>query len=178
MQKTVTALTELRNHWHAEGCPSVAQIAKKANVPNATANRYFTGITKGGAAETIRALAIAMDRPDIAEALPYTGLTESRSEDYIIELVQQWREKSQQEMAELSARHKKELDDLILNHRVERDEWYEQRKALHKEREKLCESFDAALASRDKQIKIHCIEKWSAFVLLIVAVFMHIARCI
>ena len=76
MQKTSQALADLRRHWREDGCPSIAKIAKKANVPSATANRYLTGVTKGGAPETIRALAIAMDRRDIAESLPYIGIGE------------------------------------------------------------------------------------------------------
>ena len=76
MHDTTKALADLRAHWHAEGCPPISKIAKKANVTSATANRYLSGITKIGAPETIRALAIAMDRRDIADSLQFksTGL--------------------------------------------------------------------------------------------------------
>ena len=172
MQKTVKPLEELRKHWKESGEPSIAKIAKKANVPSATANRYIMGVTKGGMAETIRALAIAMDRPDIAESIPYTGMPDSQSEDYIIELSQQWQEKYNQQLSEVIAKHKQDLDDLIRNHRIERDEWYAQRKALREEREKLCASFDKATEDHAKQIRTHLIEKWVAFGLFIVSVFL------
>ena len=164
MQKTVKALADLRLHWREEGCPSVAKIAKKANVPNATANRYLTGVTKGGAPETIRALAIAMDRRDIADSIPFTSVADSdHAEDYITEMIQQWHETSQQQISEVSARHKQELDDLMRDHRLERNEWHEQRK-------KMSESFDKVISDQANQIKTHRREKWVAFGLFLVSV--------
>ena len=164
MQKTVKALADLRAHWREEGCPSVAKIAKKANVPSATANRYLTGVTKGGAPETIRALAIAMDRRDIADSIPFTSVADSdHAEDYITEMIQQWHETSQQQLAEANARHKLEMDDLMRDHRLERDEW-------HKQREKMNESYDKVLLDQANQIKIHRREKWVAFGLFLVSV--------
>ena len=171
MQKTVKALADLRLHWREEGCPSVAKIAKKANVPNATANRYLTGVTKGGAPETIRALAIAMDRRDIADSIPFTSVADTdHAEDYITEMIQQWHETSQQQNAEAAARHKQELDDLIRDHRLEREDWHTQRKAMHEENARLRASFDAAITSRDKLLRIQRIEKWIYLSLFIAAV--------
>lgn len=162
MQNTVKALADLRAHWNDEGHPSIAAIAKKANIPNATANRYLTGTTKGGVAETIRALAIAMGRPDIAESVPFTSLA-NVSQDYIAEMVQQWQEKTQQQIADTTARHKQELDDLARDHRAERESWREQCKAMHEENANLREAFD-------RDIKIQHIEKWIAYALLFAAV--------
>lgn len=171
MQKTVKALSDLRQHWHEEGTPSVAKIAKKANIPNATANRYLTGITKGGAPETIRALAIAMDRHDIADSIPFTSVADSdHAEDYIAEMIQQWHETSQQQIAESNARHKQELDDLIRDHRLEREDWHNQRKDLHEEISRLRASFDSAITSRDNQLKSLRSEKWLFTWLFIAAV--------
>ena len=111
MQNTVQALAELRMHWKSIGCPSIPQIAKKANVPVATAYRYVTGATKGGMAETIRALAIAMDRRDIADSIPYTSIgTSEHTEDYLVEFSQQMQEKFNQQLNEVTAKHKQELD--------------------------------------------------------------------
>ena len=170
MQKTVKALNDLRVHWREEGCPSVAKIAKKANVPNATANRYLTGVTKGGAPETIRALAIAMERRDIADSIPFTSVADSdHAEDYITEMIQQWHETSQQQMSEASARHKQELDDLIRDHRLERDDWHMQRKAMHEENARLRASFDSAIALHNDQLKALRTEKWVFTALFIVS---------
>lgn len=176
MQKTVKALADLRLHWREEGCPSVAKIAKKANVPNATANRYLTGVTKGGAPETIRALAIAMDRRDIADSIPFTSVADSdHAEDYITEMIQQWHETSQQQLGEANARHKQELDDLIRDHRLEREDWHNQRKDLHEEISRLRASFDSAITSRDNLLRIQRIEKWiylSLFIASVVALIL------
>lgn len=177
MQKTVKALNDLRIHWREEGCPSVAKIAKKANVPNATANRYLTGVTKGGAPETIRALAIAMDRRDIADSLPFTSVADSdHAEDYITEMIQQWHETSQQQAAEASARHKQEMDDLMRDHRLEREDWHQQRKALHEENQNLRVLFDKAVASRDHLLRVQRIEKWTFFLLFLAAVALLLAK--
>lgn len=177
MQKTVKALSDLRQHWREEGTPSVAKIAKKANIPSATANRYLTGITKGGAPETIRALAIAMDRRDIADSIPFTSVADSdHAEDYIAEMIQQWHETSQQQIAEASARHKQEMDDLMRDHRLEREDWHQQRKALHEENQNLRVSFDKAVASRDHLLRVQRIEKWTFFLLFLAAVALLIAK--
>ena len=164
MEQTVKALADLRAHWKAEGCPSIAKIAKAANIPSATANRYISGTTKGGTAETIRALAIAMGRPDIADSIPYTSLsTVSHKEDYIAEMVQQWQEKTQQQIADTTARHKQELDDLTRDHRTEREDWHKQRDALYAEITDLRKTFD-------REIKIQQREKWVAYALCIAAI--------
>lgn len=177
MEKTVKALSDLRAHWRSEGCPSIAKIAKQANIPSATANRYISGTTKGGTAETIRALAIAMDRRDIAESIPYTSISNSaHAEDYIAEMVQQWQEKTQQQIADTAARHKQELDDLMRDHRLEREEWHEQRKAVYEENANLRASFDRAVAFRDEQLRIQRIEKWVLFVLLLASVSMLVLK--
>ena len=168
MQKSINALAELRAHWKAEGCPSIAKIAKKANVPSPTANRYLTGVTKGGAAETIRALAIAMDRRDIAESLPYTGSGDNE-QDYIAELLKQWDEATQQRLAEADARHKQEMDDLTRDHRLEREDWHKQRNALYEENANLRKTFDSA-------IRVQRAERWitaSLFVLSVLLLISH-----
>ena len=171
MQNTVKPLADLRAHWRAEGCPSVAKIAKAANVPSATANRYLSGITKGGAPETIRALAIAMDRRDIADSLPFVSVGDSdHTEDYIAEMIQQWHETSQQQMAEANALHKQELEVLMRDHRSERDDWHSQRKALHEENANLRASFDNAVTFRDAQLRTARIEKWICFALFVASV--------
>lgn len=162
MQNTIKALADLRAHWKSEGCPPIAPIAKKANIPSATANRYITGTTKGGTAETIRALAIAIGRPDIAESVPYTSLA-NVGQDYIAEMVQQWQEKTQQQIADTAARHKQEMDDLMRDHRAERESWREQCKAMHEENANLRESFD-------RVIKIQHREKWISYALFLLAV--------
>jgi transcriptional regulator with XRE-family HTH domain len=161
MENTTKALAELRTHWKDEGCPHIAKIAKKANVPSATANRYLSGVTKGGTPETIRALAIAMDRKDIADSIPYTSLGgNEHAEDYIAELHKQWDEAAQQRSAEEAARHKQEMDDLMRDHRAERDSWHKQRDAYCEEIERLSKSFDSLT-------RIHHREKWIAFALCI-----------
>lgn len=166
MQNTVKALAELRAHWKAVGMPAIPQIAKKANVPSATAYRYITGATKGGMAETIRALAIAMDRRDIADSIPYTSLGNAEhTEDYLVEFSQQMQEKFQQQLAEVTAKHKQEMDDLTRDHRLEREEWHTQRKVLHEENAHLRESFD-------QNIKIQHREKWIMFGLFLVSVLL------
>lgn len=170
MEQTVKALADLRAHWEAEGCPSTAKIAKAANVSPATAHRYFTGATKGGFPETIRALAIAMGRPDIAESLPYTSL--NRMGDVAIELNQQFNEK----ITELEARHKQEIDTLLRDHRTEREEWHVQRKVLHEENVSLRSSFDRAVAFRDAQLRRQYIEKTILFALFIASVVVLILK--
>ena len=177
MQNTVKPLADLRQHWKDEGCPAIAKIAKAANVPSATAHRYLSGATKGGAAETIRALAIAMDRRDIAESIPYTGVDgSSHANDYIIELDLQRQERYNQQLAELTAKHKQELDDLIRDHRIEREEWHTQRKAMHDENTNLRSAFEKAVTFRDAQLKNARIEKWICFALFLVAVAALIAK--
>ena len=175
MQKTVKALADLRTHWREEGCPSVLKISKIANVPHATANRYLTGVTKGGAPETIRALAIAMDRRDIADSIPFTSVADAdHAEDYITEMIQQWHETSQQQMAEAAALHKQELEALMRDHRLERDDWHVQRKAMHEENANLRASFDSAVTFRDAQLRTARVEKWACFALFIVSVALHV----
>lgn len=170
MQKSINALAELREHWRAEGCPSIAKIAKQANVPNATANRYLTGATKGGVVETIRALAIAMGRPDIAEDVPYTPIGGAEhTDDYIAELLKQWDEASQQRIAEAEARHKQELADLTRDHRLEREDWHKQRDALYKENANLRATFDSA-------IRVQRAERWLTSFLFLAAVVFLIAH--
>lgn len=170
MQNTVQALSELRIHWKSIGCPSIPQIAKKANVPIATAYRYITGATKGGMAETIRALAIAMDRRDIADSIPYTSIgTSEHTEDYLVEFSQQMQEKFQQQLAEVTAKHKQEMDDLTRDHRAEREDWHTLRKALHEENANLRRTFD-------QTIKIQHREKWIAYALFLAAVAAFILK--
>ena len=164
MQNTIKPLAELRDHWKAEGCPSIAKIAKAANVPNATANRYLTGITKGGEVETVRALAIAMGRPDIAEAIPYTEVGGNKqTNDYIVELKRQWQEQLQQQLADVTAKHKQELEDLTRDHRAEREDWHTLRNALHEENANLRKTFD-------QTIKIQHREKWISYALFLAAI--------
>lgn len=170
MEQTVKALADLREHWVSEGTPSTAKIAKAANVSPATAHRYLTGATKGGFPETIRALAIAMGRPDIAESLPYTSL--NRMGDMAIELNQQFNEK----IAECEARHKQEIDALLRDHRTEREEWHMQRKVLHEENVSLRSSFDRAVAFRDAQLRRQYIEKTILFALFIASVVVLILK--
>ena len=163
MQNTIKPLAELRDHWKAEGCPSIAKTAKAANVPNATANRYLTGITKGGEVETVRALAIAMGRPDIAEAIPYTEVGGNKqTNDYIVELKRQWQEQLQQQLADVTAKHKQELEDLTRDHRSERDD-------LHKQRNTLNEEIASLRSSFDNLTKIQHREKWISFALFLAA---------
>lgn len=170
MEQTVKALADLREHWEAENCPSTAKIATAANVSPATAHRYLTGATKGGFPETIRALAIAMGRPDIAESLPYTSL--NRMGDMALELNQQFNEK----LAESDARHKQEMDTLMRDHRAEREDWHTLRKALHEENVSLRTSFDKAVTFRDDQLRRQYIEKTILFVLLSLSVILHILK--
>ena len=156
MQKTETALTNLREHWQKEGCPPIAKIAKRANVPSATANRYLAGVTKGGTPETIRALAIAMDRPDIADLIPYTGLGgNEHAEDYIVELHKQWDEAAQQRLTEAEARHAPELEKLRNDHREERNAFADQLKALR------------------SQTLLLTIEKWVFAILFATSIILH-----
>lgn len=176
MEQTVKALADLRAHWETEGCPSTAKIGKAANVSPATAHRYLTGATKGGLPETIRALAIAMDRSDIAQSIPYTDPNNSRTGTYVAELSQQYQEKLQQQLAESDARHKQEMETLVRDHRVERDDWHTLRKALHEENVNLRTSFDKAVSFRDAQLRRQYIEKTILFVLLSVSVVVHIIK--
>lgn len=164
MQNTIKPLAELRDHWKAEGCPSIAKIAKAANIPNATANRYLTGITKSGEVETVRALAIAMGRQDIADSIPYTEVGGNKqTNDYIVELKRQWQEQLQQQLADVTTKHKQELEDLTRDHRAERDDWHKQRNAMYEEITSLRSSFDSLT-------KIQHREKWTAYALCIIAV--------
>ena len=176
MEQTVKALAELRAYWETEGCPSTAKIGKAANVSPATAHRYLTGATKGGLPETIRALAIAMDRSDIAQSIPYTDPNNSRTGTYVAELSQQYQEKLQQQLAESDARHKQEMETLVRDYRVERDDWHTLRKALHEENVNLRTSFDKAVSFRDAQLRRQYIEKTILFVLLSVSVVVHIIK--
>ena len=156
MQNTTKALAALREHWQSVGCPPIAPIAKKANVPSATANRYIAGVTKGGTPETIRALAIAMDRQDIADAIPYTSLSgNEHAEDYIAELHKQWDEAAQQRIAEEAARHKQEMELLRADHREDRKAWNEQIVVLR------------------KQIHATTIEKWLFAALFAASMLLH-----
>lgn len=175
MEQTVKALADLRAHWEAEGCPSTAKIGKAANVSAPTAHRYLTGATKGGFPETIRALAIAMGRSDIAESIPFTSIGNGRAGDFVAELGQQYQEKLQQQLAESDARHKQEMDALMRDHRAEREDWHTLRKALHEENVNLRASFDKAVSFRDTQLRHQKIEKCVLFALLIVTVAILIA---
>lgn len=163
MQSTIKALEELRDHWHSIGCPPTAQIGRKANVTSATAYRYLNNITKGGSAEIIRALAIAMDREDIAKSLGYSGFPQGNPEDYYNEQLKLRDEADQQRAAEENARHKQELEVIMRDHRIERENWHEQRNAYCKEIERLSASFDSLA-------KIQHREKWIAYALLFAAV--------
>ena len=176
MEQTVKALADLRAHWESEGCPSAAKIAKAANVSPPTAHRYLTGATKGGLPETIRALAIAMGRPDIAESIPYTDPNNSRTGTYVAELSQQYQEKLQQQLTESDARHKQEMDALLRDHRAERDDWHILRKALHEENVNLRASFDKAVSFRDTQLRRQYIEKTILFVLFIASIIVLILK--
>ena len=170
MQSTVKPLADLRAHWKAIGCPPISPIAKKANIPSATANRYLSGTTKGGTAETIRALAIAMDRPDIAAAVPFTSIGEvEHTEDYIVELLKQWDEASQQRINEQATRHKQELELIAKDHRAEREDWHKQRDAYCKEIERLSTSFDSLT-------KVQFREKWISFAMFVAAVIALILK--
>lgn len=156
MQNTTRALAELRAHWQSVGCPPIAPIAKKANVPSATANRYIAGVTKGGTPETIRALAIAMDRPDIADSIPYTTLSgNEHAEDYIAELHKQWDEAAQQRLDEKEIRHRQELEALRSDHREDRIAWNEQMSLLR------------------KQVHAMAIEKWLFAALFAASMILH-----
>ena len=177
MEQTIKALADLRAHWAKEDYPNISAIAKRANVARGTAHRYLTGATKGGTVETVRALAIAMDRPDIAESIPYTGISSvNHTEDYIAELAQQWQEKTQQQLDDAAARHKQEIDALIHEHHIEREEWHVQRKALHEERVSLRSAFEHAVSFRDAQLKAQRIEKCVLFGLLCASVVALIVR--
>lgn len=177
MHSTAKALTALREHWKAVGCPAIPQIAKAANVPSATAYRYLSGATKGGMPETIRALAIALDRRDIAESIPYTGINNvDHTEDYLIEYNQQMQEKFNQQLSEVTAKHKQEMDALTRDHRAEREDWHVQRKAMHEECANLRASFDRAVTFRDAQLRTARIEKWICFALFVVAVVLHFVK--
>ena len=156
MQNTTKALSALRAHWQSEGCPSISKIAKSANVPSATANRYLAGVTKGGTPETIRALAIAMDRHDIADSIPYTSLAgNDHAEDYIAELHKQWDEAAQQRLDEAVERHKQEMETLRADHREERQTWSDQLSVLR------------------KQIHMTTIEKWLFAALFAISMVLH-----
>lgn len=159
MQKNAQHLKALRDHWNALECPPIAKIAKKADVTSATANRYLTGISKFGTPKIIRALAIAMDRPDIAKAVEDVDVPE----DYIAELRKQWSESTQQQLAEQASKHKQEMNDLVNDHRLEREEWNTHRNGLINEIAELRTSFD-------KTIKVHHREKWITFALFLAAV--------
>lgn len=177
MHQTTESLAELRAHWKAAGSPSIAQLAKQANVPSATAHRYLTGATKGGLPETIRALAIAMGRDDIANDLPYTGFGEvGQKEDYITEMDLIRQERAAQHLAEITAKHKQEMDDLIRDHRIERDAWRMQCHAMHDENANLRASFDQAVSFRDAQLRTQKIEKWICASLLVVAAVVLILK--
>lgn len=166
LEQTVKALADLRAHWESEGCPSPAKIAKIANVSSATAHRYLSGATKGGFPETIRALAIAMGRSDIAESIPFTSINgNGRAGDYVVELGQQYQEKLQQQLAEADARHKQEMDAVLRDHRAERENWHTLCKKLNEENANLRESFD-------QTSRIQYREKWIAYALLVAAVMM------
>lgn len=163
MQSTIKALEELRAHWHSLGCPPSAQVARKAHVTSATAYRYLNNITKGGSAEVIRALAIAMDREDIATALGYTGFPQGNPEDYYNEQLKLRDEADQQRAAEENARHKQELEVIMRDHRIERENWHAQRDAYCKEIERLSASFDSLT-------KVQFREKWISFALFLATV--------
>lgn len=171
MHQTTESLSELRAHWKASGSPSITQLAKAANVPSATAHRYLTGATKGGIPETIRALAIAMGRDDIADSLPYTGFAEiHQKDDYITEMDLIRQERAAQHLAEVTAKHKQEMDDLIRDHRIEREAWRMQCQAMHEENTNLRASFDSAVSFRDTQLRFQRIEKYAFLCLLVIAV--------
>ena len=156
MQKTSAALEALCEHWQNEGCPSATKIAKKANVSPATANRYLTGVTKLGTPETIRALAIAMDRRDIAESIPSTKLGgNEHAEAYIAELHKQWDEAAQQRLTEAEARHAQELEKLRSDHNEERKTWSDQLKALR------------------NQTLLLSVEKWIFAILFATSIILH-----
>jgi hypothetical protein len=118
-----------------------------------------------------------MDRRDIADSIPFTSVADSdHTEDYITEMIQQWHETSQQQAAEASARHKQEMDDLMRDHRLEREDWHQQRKALHEENQNLRVSFDKSIASRDHLLRVQRIEKWTFFLLFLAAVALLLAK--
>ena len=156
MKDTTKALADLRAHWLEAGCPASAKIAKKANVAPATAHRYLSGVTKLGTPEVIRALAIAMDRNDIAESLKFVSLDgNEHSSDYIAELHKQWDETAQQRLDETIERHKAEMEKLRADHREERQTWSDQLFAFR------------------KQVHISSVEKWIFAALFTLSMVMH-----
>jgi hypothetical protein len=78
-------------------------------------------------------------------------------------------EKFNQQLNEVTAKHKQEMDDLTRDHRAEREDWYTLRKALHEENANLRRTFD-------QTIKIQHREKWIAFALFIAAVALLIVK--
>ena len=177
MEKTAPHLSALRERWAEMNYPNVSEIAKKANVARQTAHRYLTGATKGGTPEIVRALAIAMDRRDIADSIPYTGFSKiAHTDDYLAELAQQWEEKTLQLLSESDIRHKNELEEMTRTHHAEREDWNIQRKALHEEAANLRAAFDKAVSFRDAQLKHQQREKHILFVLFLAAVVLLVVK--
>lgn len=60
------------------------------------------------------------------------------------------------------------MDDLIRDHRAEREAWRAQCQAMHSESENLRASFDKAVTFRDAQLRRQIIEKYVFLALAVV----------
>ena len=71
MKTTAAVLHTLQDYYGTLAIrPSVKEIARIANMPVATANRYLNGTTQQGEFERVRALCAALDRHDLLDELP------------------------------------------------------------------------------------------------------------
>ena len=71
MKTTAAVLRELQDYYDSlPSRPTIKEVAHHARLPVATTARFLNGTNKAGAPDRIRALCIALDRHDLAEALP------------------------------------------------------------------------------------------------------------
>lgn len=111
MESTEKALEQIRAEWIAQGSPTPATVAKRAEMTSITVRRYLDGSTKRGDPAKVRALAIALGRMDIAESVRDSASAELSEQimNYMSERFLLWRESNLEELAtERKAREESE----------------------------------------------------------------------
>lgn len=175
MDSTEKALEQIRQEWVAQGSPTAASVAARANMSGITVRRYLDGSTKRGDPAKVRALAIALGRMDIAESVKDT-LSADVSESvmrYMSERFQLWRESNLEEIntervqREASEkRYAAEVDRMaktteLLIHRVEQ---------LERDKEKLVE--DKAVIMAELVTARKGKRKYERFMFALVMIFV------
>lgn len=73
MKTTAAVLRDLQDYYDSlPSRPTIKEVAHLARLPVATTARFLNGTNQSGLPDRVRALCIALDRHDLADALPQT----------------------------------------------------------------------------------------------------------